>query len=93
MMNSKQSVKGSMEVGGDLCPVVGEGSAQEQGEPSHMAEGEAIGEEEEETREVSAPPIPATPSAPPYPPCSEVAPTISSIQSQKVQLFKFSENR
>ena len=51
-----------MEKGDVLYPVVGEGSAHEEGEPSPGTEGEVQGEEEEETRVVSAPPVPVTPS-------------------------------
>lgn len=62
MNNSQHLEKGSMEKGGVLYPVVGEGSAHEEGEPSPGTEGEVQGEEEEETRVVSAPPVPVTPS-------------------------------
>ena len=46
MDNSQHLEKGSMEEGGDLHPVVGEGSAHEEGEPGPGAEGEVQGEEE-----------------------------------------------
>ena len=61
-MNSNSYEQGQMSYGGELCPVVGERSAQEGTEVSPVTEEEVRGEEEEETRAVSAPPVPMTPS-------------------------------
>ena len=61
MPNSNEDAKRVMDEGDDLYPVgVVEGGALDKEEfPEGSARGEA---EEEETREVSAPPIPATPT-------------------------------
>ena len=62
MNNSEHLDEGQMRDGGELCPVVGERSAQEGVVSRPVTEEEVRGEEEEETRQVSAPPIPMTPS-------------------------------